>query len=54
MEQIRINRAKALLLKGKAIAEIALETGYIDQSHFTHRFKRFVGVTPRQFAICQQ
>lgn len=54
LEQIRIDRAKALLLKGCPISQIAIETGYIDQSHFTNRFKCFMGVTPWQFARSQQ
>ncbi|NJL38895.1 MAG: helix-turn-helix transcriptional regulator [Leptolyngbyaceae cyanobacterium SM1_4_3] len=54
LEQIRINHAKALLLKGCPISQIAMETGYVDQSHFANRFKCFVGVTPRQFAQSQQ
>jgi AraC-like DNA-binding protein len=54
LEQIRINHAKALLLKGYPISQIAAETGYIDQSHFTNRFKCFMGITPWQFAQSQQ
>jgi AraC-like DNA-binding protein len=54
LEQIRINHAKALLLEGYPISQIAMETGYIDQSHFTNRFKCFMGVTPWQFAQGQQ
>ncbi|NJL40693.1 MAG: AraC family transcriptional regulator, partial [Leptolyngbyaceae cyanobacterium SM1_4_3] len=33
--------------KGCPISQIAMETGYVDQSHFANRFKCFVGVTPR-------
>lgn len=54
LEQIRIERAKALLLRGCPISQIAIATGYIDQSHFTNRFKCFTGVTPWQFARSQQ
>ncbi len=44
----RIERAKSLLLQGKlSVAEVALQVGFFDQSHFTRYFKRVVGVTPQ-------
>ncbi|MBW4653319.1 MAG: AraC family transcriptional regulator [Kaiparowitsia implicata GSE-PSE-MK54-09C] len=43
---LRLTRAKALLLNGWAIADVAHHTGFADQSHFTRQFKRAVGVTP--------
>ncbi|MBX7174331.1 MAG: AraC family transcriptional regulator [Pyrinomonadaceae bacterium] len=46
LEQIRINRAKELLLKGESIIQTAYELGFTDQSHFTKTFKRFTGTTP--------
>ena len=47
----RVERAKELLReRGRPpLAEVALEVGFADQSHFTRHFKRLVGVTPRQF-----
>jgi AraC-like DNA-binding protein len=47
----RVERAKQLLQAGIALslAEVALRTGFSDQSQFTHHFKRLVGVTPGQF-----
>ncbi len=45
----RIDRAKSLLLGGLTPAEAALETGFSDQSHFTHVFKKIVGATPGQY-----
>ena len=50
LTQVRIRRAMKLLLRGLPIAEVALETGFVDQSHLTNRFKRLVGTTPKQFA----
>jgi len=46
----RVERAK-LLLQGRdlSLAEVAADTGFADQSKFSHTFKRFVGVSPRQF-----
>jgi AraC-like DNA-binding protein len=50
LTQVRVERAKRLLCDGLSIAEVALETGFVDQSHLTRRFKRLVGFTPKQFA----
>ncbi|MDE6852191.1 MAG: helix-turn-helix domain-containing protein, partial [Lachnospiraceae bacterium] len=27
-------------------AEVAMQTGFSDQSHFTHYFSRFIGLSP--------
>lgn len=44
----RVDVAKSLLWQGTMrVAEIALETGFSDQSHFTRVFSRLVGVTPQ-------
>jgi AraC family transcriptional regulator len=32
------------------ISEVSVAVGYADQSHFTHRFKRLLGITPAQYA----
>jgi AraC family transcriptional regulator len=46
----RIERAKQLLKRQQlTIAEIATQVGFADQSHLTHHFKRYVGVTPKTF-----
>lgn len=48
--QQRIGRAKHLLQHSQlSISEIALRTGFCDQSHLTRHFKRALGVTPKQF-----
>lgn len=47
--QQRVERAKLLLLKTDlAIADIALQVGFSNQSHLTRHFKHIVGVTPKQ------
>jgi len=44
----RVDVAKSLLQLGTmSTSEIALETGFSDQSHFTRVFSRLVGVTPQ-------
>jgi AraC family transcriptional regulator len=51
VEQCRIRRAQALIVETDLpLAEIALTTGFADQSHFTRRFHRHVGCTPAVFA----
>ncbi|VEP13836.1 AraC family transcriptional regulator [Hyella patelloides LEGE 07179] len=47
--QVRVTQAKKLLTMGISIAEVAVETGFSDQSHLHRHFKRFVGVTPGQY-----
>lgn len=49
LTQLRIRRAKGLLSKGREIASVAYETGFVDQSHFTRQFKRLMGITPGQY-----
>lgn len=47
VQRARIRRAKQLLATTDAsLAEIALRTGFFDQSHFTRTFKRLEGTTP--------
>lgn len=51
VEQCRIRRAQSLIAETDIpLAEIALMTGYADQSHFTRRFHRRTGRTPAAFA----
>lgn len=47
--KIRIQKAKNLLLKEIPLAEVALETGFSDQSHFTNTFKKHTGITPNKY-----
>ena len=43
----RVDRAKSLLREDSAsLAQIALECGFADQSHFTHVFTAVVGASP--------
>jgi AraC-like DNA-binding protein len=47
--QVRVARARALLLEGWSISEVAARTGFADQSHLTRHFKRLVGTTPGRY-----
>jgi AraC-like DNA-binding protein len=49
LRQVRVQRAKTLLALGRPIADVALTTGFVDQSHLTRWFKRLWGVTPAQY-----
>jgi AraC family transcriptional regulator len=47
--QQRVERAKLMLSKTDlAIADIALQVGFSNQSHLTQQFKRITGITPKQ------
>lgn len=45
----RSARAAQLLGRGLETAQVAVLTGFADQSHLTKIFKRFVGMTPARF-----
>ena len=42
----RINKAKQLIMLDMPIVQVALETGFYDQSHFTHYFRKYIGIAP--------
>lgn len=46
---IRIDQAKKLLEQGVTPLDTALQTGFADQSHFSNFFKKFIGLTPKQY-----
>lgn len=45
----RIQRGRAQLRLGVAIADVALDTGFADQAHFQRAFKQHVAATPGQY-----
>lgn len=46
----RVERAKQLLRETDVpLAQVALESGFANQSHLTHVFKRFLNLTPRVY-----
>lgn len=50
LREARIERACDLLVKTEqSVAEIAHETGFCDQSYFTHVFQKLKRTTPRQY-----
>ncbi len=50
LHKLRVEVAQKLLhTTEKSIAEIAVEAGFYDQSHFTKRFRKVTGTTPLAF-----
>lgn len=47
--QLRVSKARRLLATGKSPVEVALLTGFADQSHLTRAFVRQFGVTPGRY-----
>jgi AraC-like DNA-binding protein len=44
-----IDQSQGMLAAGQPIAEVALATGFTDQSHLTRWFTRLWGFTPGQY-----
>jgi AraC-like DNA-binding protein len=45
----RIDVARARLLEGEPLAQVAADVGFHDQAHFSKHFKRHLGTTPGSF-----
>ncbi|MEM9003673.1 MAG: AraC family transcriptional regulator [Cyanobacteria bacterium P01_F01_bin.86] len=50
LNHVRVHQARRLLAAGWPILDVALETGFADQSHLHRHFKKMLGVTPGQYA----
>jgi AraC-type DNA-binding domain-containing proteins len=46
---LRINYAKKELCRHRQLADVALEAGFYDQSHFCKVFKNYTGITPDKY-----
>ena len=52
MRRVRIARAQLLLsCPDLAVSDIALATGFCDQSHLTNTFRRVTGMSPRRYRL---
>ena len=52
VRQVRIAHAQILLSRREmSVAEIALASGFADQSHFTNVFRRLTGVPPHRYRL---
>lgn len=49
--QVRVRVARRMLANGTPIANVAVQTGFFDQAHFTRVFKKYTGVTPSHFLM---
>ena len=49
IRSLRIEAAIQELHCRKPVVEIALDTGFYDQSHFHHVFKKYTGLTPTEY-----
>ncbi len=47
--QLKISYGKSLLRHDSLLAEIALESGFYDQAHFSKEFKKAYGITPLKY-----
>jgi len=47
--QVRIANAKRLIKQGLSFSNVALMTGFADQSHFNRHFKRLMKITPGEY-----
>lgn len=47
--QNRVRKAQKLLNGSASVAEVALATGFFDQSHFIRCFEKIVGLTPTEY-----
>jgi len=47
---LRIEKAKTLLLNRHSSTDVAYQLGFFDQSHFIRHFKQIIGLTPRQYS----
>lgn len=47
--QLRIERARAMLTGRSRLADIALASGFADQSHMTREFRRLIGISPAAY-----
>ncbi|WP_438445460.1 response regulator [Gorillibacterium sp. sgz5001074] len=46
---MRMDRAKAMLLEGRQVQDVALSVGYEDRPYFSDVFKKHFGMTPTEF-----
>ena len=49
LNAVRLHHARLAMAKGRALADVALDCGFVDQSHLNRRFKGAMGLTPVQW-----
>lgn len=51
LTQCRVERAKQLIHRGTPLSEVALASGFCDQSHLNRRFREVCGISPGAFRL---
>ncbi|MBZ5759574.1 MULTISPECIES: helix-turn-helix transcriptional regulator [Rhizobium] len=49
----RLDRAKQLMISDTPLTDVAVETGFSDQAHFTRVFRKHIGTTPANWRKSQ-
>lgn len=49
IRKLKVNKSLTLINTYESLAEVALESGFADQSHFTRSFKENIGITPLKY-----
>lgn len=49
LDLLRVEAAKRLLQEGESVSNAAITVGFYDESHFNKKFKRIVGISPKEF-----
>lgn len=52
IDKLRIEKAKELLIKGMKACDVAKKVGFNNADYFYIKFKKYVGVTPKEFKNC--
>ncbi|HAP7855034.1 TPA: helix-turn-helix domain-containing protein, partial [Enterococcus faecium] len=47
----KVSAAKIMLKSNYTISEVSLGLGFSDSSHFSRVFKKYVGVSPKQYQL---
>ena len=49
MRALRLEWARREIARGTALAAVAAQAGFADQSHFTKAFAKATGITPSEY-----
>src|SRR5690606_9535950 len=53
LNEVRFTRARKLLLQHYKLEDIASRLGYSEAGNFSHAFKRWSGMSPKQYKLMQ-
>ncbi|MDB5873741.1 MAG: transcriptional regulator, AraC family-like protein [Ramlibacter sp.] len=49
LNSVRVRKAQEAMMAGDSLADVAVDCGFADQSHFSRRFKGALGLTPARW-----